>query len=146
MTGTRRYAINVIEDGESRILLLQRAAGARLGPGLWGFCAGHIEPGETPLECSARELREELGGDCRVSLLRVLGPVADSYYGGDMEIHLFHYRWQGGAIQLNAEHTIHAWVDRKRYRDYPVMDGIDEDLAYFEIWPRQYLNRHRLPR
>lgn len=146
MSHDGRYAINVIEDRQSRILLLQRTAEARLGAGLWGFCAGHIEPGETPAGCSARELREQLGDNCRVTLLRALGPVADSYYGGNLEIHLFHYRWQGGCVQLNAEHTAYAWVNRARYRDYPVMDGIDEDLAYFEIWPRRYLNPHRLPR
>lgn len=142
----RRYSINVIEDGDNRILLLRRAPDAGLGAGLWGFCAGHIETEESPLECSARELREELGGDCRLCLLKALGPVADSYYGGRMEIHLFHYRWEEGQVQLNSEHTAYAWVDRTHYRQFPVMDGIDEDLAYFGIWPRGLLNPDRLPR
>jgi 8-oxo-dGTP diphosphatase len=142
---TRRFAINVIEDREGRLLLLRRSRRAALGPGLWGFCAGHIEPGESPQQCSLREVREELGEGLALSLVRQLGPLRDSFYGGDMEIHLFHYRCSSGEVRLNLEHTAYAWVGRERWRDYAVMDGMDEDLAYLDIWPREHLNAERLP-
>ena len=140
-----RFAISLLENSRNELLLLKRAPGVALGPGLWGFPAGHIEPGETPEQCALRELKEELGLE-PPELLSTLGPVRDSLYGGIYEIYLFHYRWRGGEIRLNPEHTEHVWVSREDYRNYPVMDGIDEDIDYFKIWPRSYLNPDKLPR
>ena len=140
-----RFAINVVENTSNEILLLKRSPRAQLGPEKWGFPAGHIETDETAEECSARELVEELGGQHRVELLRAHGAVRDSFYGGLYEIYLFHYRWLEGEIMLNPEHIDFAWVSCARYREFEVMDGIDEDLAYLNIWPRECLNQAKLP-
>ena len=142
---TARYALNLVVDGADRLLLLRRAASATLGPGLWGLPAGKIEPGETPAAAAARELREEIGCGHGVEVLRQLDPVRDSYYGGKFEIHLFHLRWRHGRILLNDEHTAYAWVARETLRDYPVMDGIDEDIALLGLWPQRFLNPARIP-
>ena len=139
-----RFAINVIENDAGAILLIKRRPNARLGAGLWGFPAGHIEDGETAQDCAVRELHEELGPDCQVSLIDSLGPIRDSLYGGIYEIHLYHLRWRGGPIVLNAEHTEYAWVGRRDYRNYRVMDGVDEDLYFLNIWPRAALNERVL--
>ncbi len=141
-----RYAICLVEDGDNALLFLKRGAGARLGAGLWGFPAGHIQAGERAEDCARRELCEEIGADCKLELVNRIGPVRDSFYGGVFEIHLFHYRWGGGVLTLNDEHSDYAWVSREEYRAYAVMDGIDEDIAYFGIWPRACLNEDRLPR
>jgi hypothetical protein len=50
-------------------------------------------------------------------------------------------RWRGGRITLDHEHTAFAWVNRARYRDFEVMDGVDEDLYLLGIWPREVLNQ-----
>ncbi len=140
-----RFAINVLENEAGEILLVKRRPDARLGPGLWGFPAGHIESGETPEQCAKRELEEEIGSDCRMETVARVGPIRDTFYGGIYEIHLFHHRWLEGNVTLNREHTAWAWVGRDIYRDYPVMDGIDEDLFYLGIWPAEYLNAAKLP-
>ncbi|MBT8447791.1 MAG: NUDIX domain-containing protein [Gammaproteobacteria bacterium] len=139
-----RFALNVVENAGGELLLLKRSPDARLGPGLWGFPAGHIEAGETPAACAARELGEEIGPDHSVSLRRALPGLRDSLYGGRFEIFLFHLDWQAGSIRLNHEHTEYAWVARDAYQSYDVMDGIDEDIFLLGIWPRQYLNTARL--
>ena len=77
--------------------------------------------------------------------MATLGPVRDSYYGGVYEIYLFHHRWLDGEVKLNREHSSYAWVSREDFRDYTVMDGIDEDIRYFDIWPLKFLNKNKLP-
>jgi len=140
-----RFSINVLENHNSELLLLKRSPELKLGPGLWGFPAGHIEQDESPDECSIRELQEEIGPDARIELVKHLGPLPDSHYGGIYRIYLYHYIWQGGTVTLNHEHTEHAWIKREDFRNYDVMDGIDEDILYLDIWPREFLNRDKLP-
>ncbi|MEJ2760188.1 MAG: NUDIX domain-containing protein [Gammaproteobacteria bacterium] len=140
-----RFAINVLENGNGEILLLKRSADKILGPGLWGLPAGHIEEGESPETAARRELSEEIGHDFRVQLINRYGPVRDTWYGGIYEVHLFHFRWLGGRVHMNHEHTDYAWVAKVAYRDYAVMDGVDEDLYYLAIWPVEYLNKNKLP-
>jgi len=140
-----RFSICVIEDHARRLLFLQRASDRALGPNLWGFPAGHIEADESPRDCAYREMTEEIGPQVRVQELRTLGPLRDSFYGGVYEIHLYHLRWCGGDIVLNAEHTQYCWADVVSYRALALMDGIEEDIALLDIWPRAALNAARLP-
>jgi 8-oxo-dGTP diphosphatase len=140
-----RFSTNVLENKQNEILLLKRAHTAELGPGLWGFPAGHINEHETPEQCARRELAEEIGPDHKVVLLQQLGPVRDTFYGGVYQIYLFHFRWSGGNIILNHEHTDYAWVSAEDYKDFDVMDGLDEDIAYLNIWPKKYLDKNKLP-
>ena len=140
-----RFSINIIENSNNELLLLKRHASAELGPGLWGFPAGHINKNETPEQCALRELSEEIGTDYDIELLQQLGPVRDTFYGGIYQIHLFHYRWNKGTILLNHEHTEYHWVNAENYRNYNVMDGLDEDILYLDIWPKKYLDINKLP-
>ncbi len=140
-----RFSINVLENAAGELLLLRRALTARLAPGLWGFPAGHQEANESPEQCALRELREEIGRDHKVTPVRNLGPIRDTLYGGIYEIHLFHQHWLSGTITLNHEHTDHTWVSKERFRDYDVMNGIDEDILYLGIWPREFLREEKLP-
>jgi 8-oxo-dGTP diphosphatase len=141
-----RFAINLIEDDRHRLLLLLRSKDKKMGPGLWGLPAGHIEPGESAEDCSRRENREELGEEFIVEPIRRHPPVRDTFYGGKYEVHLFHYRYVSGEVRLNEEHTAFAWVTAEEFRNYSVMDGIDEDIFYLGIWPRRFLREDKLPK
>jgi 8-oxo-dGTP pyrophosphatase MutT (NUDIX family) len=140
-----RFAFTVIENNSNELLLLKRHPRARIGPGLWGFSSGHIETGESPEQCSQREIKEELGTRFMLEKIGQVGPVRDTLYGGIYDIYLFHYKWQGGSITLNHEHTEYAWAEREKFRDYAVVDGIDEDIYHLRIWPVNYLNPDKLP-
>lgn len=145
MTIKSRFSINVLENDKNEILLLKRGHDTDIGPGTWGFPAGHIEMDESPEECSLRELREELGDQFEFKLIKQLGPVRDTLYGGIYQVWLYHYRWLTGTINLNHEHTDYAWVCKEDFKNYDVTGGIDEDILYLNIWPRKYLNENRLP-
>lgn len=56
-------AAAVIRDGD-KVLIAQRQGGPLAGK--WEFPGGKLEPGESPEQCLARELKEELGIDVTV--------------------------------------------------------------------------------
>lgn len=93
-------------EKEGRWLIARRKRGDRFG-GLWEFPGGKMEPGETPEECLARELLEELG--IRVRVGRHLGSV--HYSSPDFVIELIAYKvsHRSGSFRL-LEHEEVRWV------------------------------------
>ena len=58
----------IIDRDDGYILIARRPPGAWMA-GYWEFPGGKLEPGETPEECLAREIREELSIDVEVGAI-----------------------------------------------------------------------------
>ena len=58
------------EGGNGEILLIQRADNAH-----WGLPGGHVEPGESVAQATAREVLEETG--CEIEVGRLIGVYSD---------------------------------------------------------------------
>ena len=143
---TKRFALNLMLNAHDELLMLLRSKTASLGGGQWGVPAGKIENGETPREAALREMCEEIGPGHLVKEIDYIGPVRDTYYGGQFEIHLFKHLWSAGNIILNKEHFAYAWVSKESICNYDVMKGIEEDIAILDIWPTEYLNQTLIPK
>ena len=139
-----RFSICLIEDSEGRLLFLKRSARESIGAEQWGFPAGHIEEGESAAHCAKREMNEEIGMDHELIDVQYKGPVRDTFFGGKFEIHLFHYRWMGGSVTLNEEHTDFAWVCAQDFDRYDTMIGIEQDIVLLGIWPAEIFREERL--
>lgn len=134
----REVAVAVIEDRDGRILFLLRSHRLAAGPGKWGFAGGGLEAGEAPDKAMEREIREEIGPEVDLTLEARMGPVPGLGHA-HLIVHLFKYRWLGGRVVLNEEHTRFAWVTEAEFGTLDVIAGVDADLAYFGLWP----DRHR---
>jgi 8-oxo-dGTP diphosphatase len=102
-----RVAAAVIER-EGRVLIARRAPG-KAHAGLWEFPGGKIEPGETPEQCLARELREEFGVTCAIGAHIVTSTHRDA--GGAIELLAFRAYHLTGAF-MPTEHAEVRWVPR----------------------------------
>ncbi len=100
-------------------MLARRAPGQRLA-GLWEFPGGKIEPGETPEQCLARELREELAVEVEVGSF-----VASSRHDdGTLSIELLAYDVQliSGEL-IPHDHDLLVWVAPEEILGYALAEA-----------------------
>jgi 8-oxo-dGTP diphosphatase len=93
-------------EKNGRWLIAKRKKGDRFA-GLWEFPGGKLEQGETPEECLARELYEELGIRARVG--RSLGSVYYSSPGFAIELIAYRVSHPAGSFRLQ-DHEEVRWV------------------------------------
>ncbi len=102
----------LIRDDRNRIYAHRRTANRRLFPGVWDFVGGHVEPGESPEQALARELKEETGW----SLRRIEALIADWQWEHDGVVrreldYLVEVDGDLSAPQLEpGKHDAYAWI------------------------------------
>ncbi|MHB1110201.1 MAG: NUDIX hydrolase [Devosia sp.] len=98
-------AASVALIDKRKVLLIQRARAPYSG--MWTLPGGRLEPGETPKQCAAREIKEELG-------LRVhrLQPVTQLSLGeaGNFLLQVFATEAFEGEIVPSEEIAAYHWV------------------------------------
>ncbi len=123
MTGTPNAASVALFAGDE-VLLIQRARAPFSG--LWTLPGGRLEPGETAVQCAAREIGEELG--LRVRQLR---PVMQLPVG-DARAHLlqvFATKTFEGEIAPSDEIAAWRWVRPDMAGRLATTPRLDEVLA-----------------
>jgi 8-oxo-dGTP diphosphatase len=114
-------AASVALIDEDRVLLIQRAREPY--GGLWTLPGGRREAGETPAQCAAREVQEELGlaiGD--------LVSVQTSSIGPTWVLAVFATTMFAGEIAPSDEVADHRWLTREDARELPTTPGLGATL------------------
>lgn len=119
-------------ESTSPILFLQLLRASEPLAGTWHPVMGHVEPGETAVQCALRELEEEVG----------LSP-RDAEFEGMWALEQVHpfYVAAIDAIVLSPRFAVevwHEWEPRLDPRDHSRHHWIPDDDAPFEfLWPGQ---------
>ncbi|MBN8550254.1 MAG: NUDIX domain-containing protein [Deltaproteobacteria bacterium] len=96
----------ILKDGNKVLLGLRKNSH---GPGTWSFPGGHLEFGESIIECAARELREETGLS---STVLHAGPYTNDLFAaeGKHYVTLFvEAQYQGGTIEVKEPNKCECW-------------------------------------
>ena len=118
-----------ILEKDGRIIIAQRKSSDHLS-GKWEFPGGKIESGETPEECLARELKEEL--DIDVAIGEFLGSNVHHYDHISIELMAYRASWVSGAITMN-DHNAYRWVTVDQLTKY---DFAPADIPFVDMLRR----------
>lgn len=115
----------VIKDGN--ILVAKRSQEPFIGQ--WDFLGGYLQKNETPKEALVRELKEELGRDCKIVKINYIGafPGTASYKEYSYPLLSFAYLVElGGKMKLNKkENSKLAWVNLSKCKKIAFDSNMD---------------------
>jgi 8-oxo-dGTP diphosphatase len=111
----------LITAADGRVLLTQRRADQSL-PLAWEFPGGKMEPGESPEQALARELREEIGVQAQIG--RVWDVLFHAYETFDLVMLVYHCRLAPGQVVRCVQVNDAVWCqfDELAARDILVAD------------------------
>ena len=101
-----------------KVFIGQRKSGKRMAD-LWEFPGGKLEPGETPEDCLAREMKEEFG--VQIAIREFFGESVYHYEFGSIRLLAYLVDWTSGEMSP-TDHQDCRWVafkDLERYRFVP---------------------------
>jgi 8-oxo-dGTP diphosphatase len=117
---TRKLVVAALVREGTRVLMSRRRPDQPM-PGLWEFPGGKVEPGESPTEALAREVREELG--CEIEVGRIFEVVFHVYDEFDLYMLVYAATITSGTPRAVEVAEI-AWVEAARL---PELDLLPAD-------------------
>ena len=123
----------VIRDIRGRVLLARRTDGRDLA-GLWEFPGGKVEPGESPEDALARELREELGIEAAAGAAVIRVP--QQYPDKRLVLDVREVSHAGKPKGLDGQALV--WAPLHKLAEYP-MPPADRPVVAALLQPDRYL-------
>jgi 8-oxo-dGTP diphosphatase len=102
------------------------------------FPGGHVEPGESFVESTIREVREETG--LTVSNLRLCGVKQWTQRGGEYRYIVFFYKTEtfSGELKASDEGEV-FWIGKDELEQYTLADGF---AGMYEVFAREDLSEN----
>jgi mutator protein MutT len=102
------------ENKTNWILMGKQAEGKKLAGFRNGY-GGKCEPGESPIDCAVREVKEEVGLDLEKEKLKYVGYITE----GDKKVYFYIYLFETKiSIPDNNEFVDNRWFDASKIDEY----------------------------
>jgi ADP-ribose pyrophosphatase YjhB (NUDIX family) len=115
----------VVRDAANRLLLVRRGRPPALGT--WTLPGGRLEPGESPAEAAAREVREETGLEVEIGELLATLPVLGYL------VHDFAASVVGGSLQAGDDAADVRWVTPAELATIELSPGLLDALRAMRV-------------
>lgn len=119
----------VVRDASGRLLLVRRGHEPALGK--WSLPGGRIEPGESPQQAAAREVREETGLEVRVGELLQTVVLWDGRY----RVHDFAATVVGGELLAGDDASDARWCTTEDVELLELSAGLLDELRRMGAMP-----------
>jgi len=129
--------VTCILENNGKILILKRSEKVRTYKGMWGGVAGYVEDGETPIETSLKEIKEEVGLEkSDIKYIKKSNPIKfyDVYKGKkyDWEVYPFLYSViEKDKIKIDWEHSELKWIYPKEIYSYNTVPHLKDIFDNF---------------
>ena len=126
-----KIVVAAIMQRNGKVLIARRAPDQPLA-GQWEFPGGKMEPGESPKECLARELKEEL--DLEVAIGDFFSETTYTYSTGTVRLLTYLVKVEDKNIESKV-HDALAWVEPEGIGNYDILPAdlpIVEELVALE--------------
>lgn len=119
------------KDGNTLMMHRNRKPGD-IHKGKWNGLGGKIEPGESPLDCAVREVKEESG--LIVRSLTLKGILTFPAFDGknDWQVFLFLCEHFEGNLQPCAEGDL-DWIPNEKLLDLPLWEGDRTFIPWLDL-------------
>ena len=114
----------IIMKGD-RVLIAQRSE-EMSHPLQWEFPGGKLRPGESPLKCVVREIREELNAEIDVDQL--LPSVIFAYEKAEIKLIPFICTLESDEIRL-LQHKDYQWIRKSEVNDFDILEADRKVIA-----------------
>ena len=131
-----------VVNENNQILVQQRTSNTKKMPNMWGTTAGGVLAGETSLEGTLRELKEELGIEATKDELEFIG--SNKRINDYVEVWLYKKNINLNELKLDPTEVQDAkWVSIKEFETM-LSDGIGINSGYdiFKMYYEQFYNKH----
>ena len=118
MRDRKLVVAGLIVRDDGLVLITQRRADQAL-PLQWEFPGGKVEPGESPVEALARELREEIG--VSVDVGRIWDVLFHAYPAFDLVMLVYACRIVEGNEPSAVEVADVQWVERAKLPEWDIL-------------------------
>jgi 8-oxo-dGTP pyrophosphatase MutT (NUDIX family) len=144
------FVANVVpyRESDKRCLILKRDEREKVHPGRWGVPGGKLEWSDMDItkptrvngdvldfedaveNLVKRETREEAGIELEDGLRYINSVVFVRPDGIPVVLIKFAARYKSGDVVIEkGAFTDHAWVNAEEVKNYPCIDGVDEEVA-----------------
>lgn len=135
----------VLFNSKDQVFVQLRSMNKDNGAGLWdSSAAGHVDSGESYLDCAVRELHEELGISIVPSALEQVGKLEPEEHNGYEFSTIYTVRSEQRLVLQAEEIDDGLWVTQQELEKWIQERGAEFTQSFLAIWNvvRSSLNAH----